>query len=151
VGGHLALNHHPDLVLDDRRTVLDLERRSFSVDLRIGLTDFVRLTGMFGAGVVLDDFDADERDDYQYRGWEGSAVVMPLPGLLHFAYRYEGYADERYENGIVDVLHGFTLGATVFPLDMLRLSLNYKWKRLDSEQEPEIDDDALLLLMQAAL
>lgn len=147
----MALNHHPDLVLDDRRTVLDLERRSDSADLRLGITDFVRLAGMFGAGVVLDDFDADQLDDYAFRGREASALVMPLPHILHFGYRYEGFAEERYENGTVDVLHAFTLGATVMPLSMLKLGLSYKWKLLDSDQEPDIDDDVRLLQVQAVL
>jgi len=151
LGGHFSWNEHPDVVLDDERTVLDVRRRSWSGDLRLWLGKLVKLTGLFGGGAVLDDLDNDDKDDYAYRGWEGALVLSPLPGTLDFAHRYEGFAHERYENGAVDTLHVWTLGASWTPLTELKLQLNYKWKMLDSDREPERDDNALLLMAQGLL
>ena len=45
-GGHVNWNRHPDVLLDDERTVVDLDRRSWSVDARAAIAGRVRVTAL---------------------------------------------------------------------------------------------------------
>ena len=150
-GAHASYNYHPNALLDDERTVVDVERMTWSTDLRVAILDRARLHAMFGAGSVGDEIDYDGRDDYRFTGWDVGVVVAALPGLVDVGVRYDGYAEERYENGFIDTLHTVTAGASYRPRPRLELELNYKWKHLDSDSEPEIDDNALLLMVQGRL
>ncbi len=48
----------------------------------MGLFERIRLTGMYGAGQVEDDFDADGQPDYTYSGWEAGAMFRVIPRFL---------------------------------------------------------------------
>ncbi len=148
VGGHASSNQHPDLVLDDRRTVLDIRRRAWSADLRCRLAGRLELTGLYGAGEVDDDIDSDSRTDYRYRGWEAKLIVQIAPGHLRAGLRYDALAEESYDNGVEEVLHSYTVGLTWLPRAQLRAQLNYRHNVLDSDSNPDLDDDALITSLQ---
>ncbi len=144
IGGHYSYNHHPNLLLDDKRTVLDLERRSFSADVRLTVLERLRLTAMYGGGVVADDFDHDGKDDYRYSGWELKAILRIRAGF-EAGLRVDTFFDEYYENGREARLLSITAGVNWRPNPHLRLQANYKHKDLDSEVNPELDDDSVIV------
>ncbi len=151
VGAHASYNYHPDALLDDERTVVDIERMTWSTDVRVAILGRARLHAMFGAGSVGDEIDNDGRDDYRFKGWDVGVVIAALPERVDLLARYDGYADERYQNGFINTLHTVTAGASYRPRPRLELQLNYKWKHLDSDSEPEIDDNLLLLMVEGLL
>jgi len=144
-GGHASLNHHPDIVLDDERTVLDIERSSWSADLHVRAVNRLALTGMIAEGVVDDDFDNNGKIDYQYLGWEFKAIADVVPDKFSLGFRYDVYKDEYHENGVEDSRTIYTFGATWTPRADIKLQLNYRYKTLDSQIDPDLDDNALLL------
>jgi hypothetical protein len=147
VGGHVCWNRHPDILLDDERTVLDLRRRSWSLDGRARLGERLRLTAMVGAGVVDDDFDHDGRTDYAYRGFELKSTASLLADRLRAGARYDLFVDESYENGAEERQHAYTFGLEWVAISDVRLLLNYKRKTLDSETAPDLADDVLTLAL----
>ncbi len=147
-GSHVSWNNHPNVVLDDERTVLNIKRFSWSADLHTEIAGLLRLTGMYGEGSVEDDFDNDGKTDYRFRGWELKAIAWVFPGALWLGFRYDVFAEERYENGAEDVLHSYVLGVTYEQHENVRLQLNYKRKILKSEVNPDLDDDAFILAAQ---
>ncbi len=148
LGGHYCVNRHPELIFKDEKTVMDIDRESWSLDLRVNIMDRLRLTCMVGRGLVLDDFDNDDKIDYVYDGWELKAVAVVIPGRLEVGFRYDTYTEEYFENDTPEELECCTLGVTYAVGPDIRLQLNYKWKSLDSEINPDIDDDVLLLTAQ---
>lgn len=144
-GAHATWNHHPDIVLDDERTVLDIDRRSYSADLRIGIVERFTVTGMIAAGEVDDDFDNDGKIDYQYRGWEAKAVAAIAPGIINLGLRCDRYEDEYHESGVVDCRTIYTFGGTWTPRPDIKVQLSYRYKTLDSPIDLDLDDNILLL------
>jgi hypothetical protein len=147
-GGHFSINQHYDMVLNDERTVFDLERTSWSVDTAAKIFGRVRLTAMYGAGVVDDDFDADGKTDYEYSGWEVKAVVEVLPETFEAGARYEAFTGEFNENGAPGTLYSATIGVTWNADNNTRVQLDYRWKLTDSPSDPELGDNWLILVMQ---
>jgi hypothetical protein len=128
LGGHFNRNEHPDFIYNDAKTVLDLSRWSWSADARLGIFYRLRLTGMYGAGAIEDDFDHDGKTDYSYRGWELRAVAVIVPGLFEAGARYDSYAwNLAVASGWTEV-DALTLGLTLAPHKALRFQLNYKLK-----------------------
>jgi hypothetical protein len=148
LGGHASWNHHPELILGDGRTVLDLFRRSWSLDLHIDLLGCVRLTGMTGAGYIEDDANVDDKTDYQYRGWELKVVGVILPGRLEVGFRYDVYWDEKSESGDEKYRYHYTAGLTFLHGRRVRVQAAYTWKVLDSLTDPDIRDDVFILALQ---
>lgn len=148
LGGHASWNDHPNAVLDDRRTVLDIRRASASADVHAALAGRFELTAMYGAGRVEDDIDNDGRTDYRYRGWEAKLIAQILPRRLRAGLRYDAFAEESYDNGAEDILHTGTIGAAWFPRAGLRLQAEYQRNELESDTNPDRDDDLFLLTGQ---
>jgi hypothetical protein len=148
LGGHASWNDHPNAVLDDKRTVLDIRRASWSGDLHVAPSRRVELAGMIGGGRVDDDIDSDGRTDYRTRGWEVKALVWILPERLRAGLRYDGFAEEGYESGAEDILHSGTAGLSWFPRAGLRLQVEYRRNILDSDANPDLDDDLFLIAGQ---
>lgn len=148
IGGHYCTNRHDNVLLGDTTTVIDINRRSWSVDLRITVMERVRLTAMMGEGLVLDDFDNDGKIDYRYGGWELKAVAIIISDRLEAGFRFDAYREEFSESGSVDESDSYTLGLTYTPSQHVRLQANYKWKTLSSETNPEIDDNVFLIALQ---
>lgn len=148
IGGHASWNDHPNAVLDDKRTVVDIRRASGSVDLQVAPTRRLAFTAMLGAGRVGDDIDNDGRTDYRYRGGEVKLLAWLLPDRLRAGLRYDAFADESYENGAEDVLHTGTAGVSWHPGPGLRVQLEFQRNVLDSDANPDLDDDLFLLTGQ---
>jgi len=148
LGAHYCINRHPDLIYRDEKTVVDLDRESWSLDLQVNIMNRLRLTGMMGRGLVLDDFDNDDKIDYIYEGLELKAIAVVIHGKLEVGLRYDTYSEEFFENEMVDEIECYTLGLTYAPRPGLKLQLNYKWKALNSDINPDIDDDVFLLAAQ---
>jgi hypothetical protein len=128
VGGHFDWNDHPDFIFSDAKTVLDLRRWSGSADGSLVLWDRFRITGMYGAGVVDDDYDNNGEIDYSYRGWEARVTVTLIPEVLKAGVRWDSYAWSRaVTSGWADA-SALTVGVTWEWQPVLRLQLNYKWK-----------------------
>ncbi len=147
-GTHVSWNNHPDIVLDDERTVLDIERLSWSADVQARVADFFDLTAMYGECFVEDDFDNNGRTDYRYHGWELKAVVNLFSRALKLGFRYDLYSDEWHENGAEDLLHSYVMGITFDRRAYIKLQLNYKWKVLESPVDFDLDDNVLSLAAQ---
>jgi hypothetical protein len=148
IGGHFNYNHHPNLIYNDAKTVLDLERWSWSVDARLELLERIRIITMYGSGKVEDDFDADGQPDYLYSGWEAGAVVQAIPGLLEAGVRWDSYTWSRAVTSGSSTAGALTTGVSWSPLPYLRVQLNYKWKILDSELDLDTDNDFAVLSLQ---
>ncbi len=148
VGGHYCINRHPDLIFRDEKTVMDIERESWSLDLRVNIMNRVKLTGMVGRGLVLDDFDNDDKIDYLYSGWELKAVATLIPEHLKAGLRYDVYSEEFFENGAKEKFSTYTIGLTCSVKPSLRFQLNYKWKELSSKTNPDTQDNVFLLTAQ---
>jgi hypothetical protein len=139
LGGHVSWNQHSNIVLDDERTVLNIKRWSWSVDLETWFSDFLRLTGMYGQVVVDDDFDDDGKRDYQFDGWELKAMASLKPDVFEIGLRYDTLADEFYENGVEDKIHSYTFCINYTILPNLKTQLNYKYNDFRSDVDPDID------------
>jgi hypothetical protein len=150
-GGHACTNRHPDIVLQDERTVADLRRRSWSADVQVDFFRRLRLTGMLGAGVIEDDADFDDNDDLTYAGYEIKAVVVILPGLLEAGYRWDLYRTERAASGAEEDLMTHTGGVTVTPESHVRIQAEAGFRELDSPINPDLDDNLFVLTGQFRL
>lgn len=147
-GMHACWNRHPEVILNDERTVTDLSRRSWSIDASVDLFGLVKVAAMTGAGYVEDDFDNNRKTDYAYRGWEIKAVVTVAPELLDFCVRYDSYWDERNESGDDEFRDAYTFGLSFTPSKHIRIQAEFKLKILYSDTSPETDDNIFLLAAQ---
>jgi hypothetical protein len=103
---------------------------------------------MYGQVVVDDDFDDDGERDYQFDGWEIKAVAAVKPRVLEFGFRYDEFTDEYYGNGAEDNYRTYTLGVNYLTPRDIRLQLNYKYKRLESDVDLDLDENSLIFAAQ---
>ena len=150
IGGHYNYNRHDNILYNDTKTVLDLKRDSYSGDVRLNLFKRIRLTGMYGAGHVDDDFDNDGDTDYEYSGWEAKCVAVIIPGRLETGVRYDEFESEKTIYGAPETDKVLTLGVTSVFIRQLRFQVNYRIKKRESPLSNDLDDNALLLQMQYA-
>ena len=119
---------------------MDIERESWSLNVKVNIMNRLKITGMLGRGLVLDDFDNDNKIDYIYSGGELKAIVSIVPKSLNLGFRYDTYSEEYFENGVVEKQNSYTFGITYKVNSNIQLRLNYKWKILHSKVNPDIDD-----------
>ncbi|MGA2478583.1 MAG: hypothetical protein ABSG63_07530 [Spirochaetia bacterium] len=148
VGGHYCINNHPNFIYNDAKTVLDINRSSWSVDAHMGLFDVLRLTGMYGEGVVNDDYDNDGQTDYTYRGWEVSAMVVIVKDFLEAGARFDSYAWNRAVTSGWANANALTAGVNFSWTSHVRLQLNYKYKFQTGDLTQATDAHVLLLSTQ---
>jgi hypothetical protein len=148
VGGHYCINVHPNLIYNDAKTVLDLDRRSWSVDARLGLFDVLRLTGMYGEGVINDDYDNDGNPDYVYRGWEAGAMVAIIRDVLEAGARFDCYSWNRaVTSGWANAM-ALTVGVNISWTSHVRIQLNYKLKLLRGDLSQDADSNLVIVSTQ---
>lgn len=150
IGGHFNGNYHQNLIFKDEKTVMDIERESWSFDVQVNLLDRLRLTWMTGRGIVLDDFDNDDKIDYIYKGSEFKAMFVIVPERFEAGFRYDTFVEEFFENESESTFDTYTFGITYSLKPDLRFQLNYKMKELNSRINPDIDDNILLLAAQVS-
>jgi opacity protein-like surface antigen len=164
LGGHLTWNHHDNMVLNSGRVVLDLERLTGSGDLHLEIPwTGLRLSGMLAWGVIDEDFDADGRGDLAYSGWEARAIwdlsafvstMVRAPWLLHHRFelggRFDRYLARTNQTGPRTRQDDWVLGVSYAFRDRVKIQLNYRWRETRDPGLPDLDDDLLLLSVQAA-
>lgn len=148
LGGHRNRNRHPNILYNDTKTVLDIDRESWSSDIQIIIFNRIRLTGMYGKGVVEDDFDNNNEPDYRYHGYELRVIVEILKDRLEAGFRFDSYTDENSIFGGEETMKTYTLGINYYIPPGLRMQPNYKWKRLEGELNIETNDDIFILSAQ---
>lgn len=147
-GGHVSWNHHPNVLLDDERSVMNIKRRSWSVDAHTSIYNLLKLTGMYGEVIVDDDFDDDGKIDYKFDGWELKAIATLKPNLLDVGFRYDVFTDEYYENGAENTYRAYTFGIDYSAPHNIRLQLDYKFKQFESDVDLDLDENVLVLAAQ---
>jgi hypothetical protein len=159
LGAHVSWNKHDDVVFNSGRVVYDLDRLTWSVDAGAEVPGTgLRVHGMYGAGRIDDDFDADGRRDLDYDGWEVRLVwrLDPLLGALgtgwtgqthhlDLAGRYDALRSISNESPGETRRRTVTSGLTYAYRDAVAVRLNWIVRRLDDEAQPDLDDDAVLL------
>lgn len=150
-GGHGSYNRHPDFLYNDGNTVLDIDRYSWSVDCHLEILARIRLTAMYGAGEVNDDFDFDGKTDLEYQGWEIRAIGIIIPDALELGARYDWYRYKKIIFGGAEETHTITGGLTWQPVRPLRLQLNYLFKATGGESTRYQKDHIVILQLQAAV
>ena len=164
VGGFASYNRHDSIVFNSGHTVLDLNRRSASADalVRLGGTG-VRVSGTYGGGRILDDWDNNGKTDFAYSGWEGRVLweLNPLVELLsgwrseshrvELGARYEDYVTESDESGEPTHKRTTTVGVAYSYEQLFKAQLNGILHRTREPYFPDLKDDAVILSFQAAL
>ena len=150
VGGHGLLNRHDDMLFNDERTVIDLDRRSWSADALVSLPHGTRVRGLYAGGVVDDDFYRDGRKNYEYTGYEMKAMYWLRPQQLEVGLRFDSYGYEFSESGNRTVQDNLTVGINRYWGGRNRLQVNYTWKKTEEASAPDLDDDILLANLQFA-
>ncbi len=165
MGCHVSWNRHDNMVFNSGRTVMDLDRLSWSVDTRLTIPRTgLRLSGMYGAGIIEDDYDDDGRTDAAYSGWEvrmvfrlndavSTAIGRPfLPGhILEAGARFDSYVYEWNETGAPVTRNTWTFGVRYICHGHVDLKLDYMLIRTDDPTLRDLDDDALILQIQFAI
>ncbi len=163
VGGHATWNRHDDIVINSGRTILDLDRMSWSGDLRVTVPKTgLRLVGMLAGGTIDEDFDANGQGDLAYSGWEARALwnlsefvrwLTPVGWLAEHRFevggRFDRYLSQSNQSGPRNRQDDWTLGVGYAFRDLVRVQLNYMWKNTRDPSLPELDDDVLFLCIQA--
>ncbi len=149
MGGHYSINEHDDMLFNDENTVFDLDRSSWSVDVRLDFTP-VRIAGMYGAGVIDDDYFHTGLTNLEYSGWETKILYQLLSDQLELGARYDTYSYESQESGnTIDENH-WTFGVNYIPAPLLRLQFNYIRKETEDDKniELDLDDDIFFINFQ---
>jgi hypothetical protein len=165
IGGHVTWNRHDDMVFNSGRTVYDLNRLTWSGDLRISIPKTgIRIGGTYGGGVIDDDYDDDGRTDVQFSGWEcrlvfrlndpvSAALGEPfLPDhVIELGGRFEQYYYEWNESGSRIVRSVWTVGGSWRFRQYVSIHLDYMIRETEDPTLRDLDDDALLLQVQFAI
>jgi len=148
LGGHYNRNNHPDSLYNDQKTVIDIDRESWSVDGGIELFKRLRLTGMYGWGIVRDDFNHDGEPDYEYSGWEIKAMVVLIQDWLEAGFRYDEYIWKKSIYAGESTAITYTVGMNFFYGSHLTVQANYKWKLARGGLTQDLNDDIFILQIQ---
>ncbi len=165
LGGHVTWNRHDDMVFNSGRTVYDLNRLTWSGDLRISIPRTgIRIGGLYGGGLIDDDYDDDGRTDVRFHGWKCRLVLrlndpisaaMGSPFLpdhvIEIGGRFEQYVYEWNESGSRIIRSVWTIGASWRFRTYASLVLNYMIRKTEDPSLRDLDDDALLLQVQFSI
>lgn len=162
LGGHLNYNKHDNIVFNSGRTVYDLYRKSCSGDLRIRIPQTgLQLTGTYGYGIVLEDYDQNKKVDFEFSGWDANLVwrLNPLIRLFtgltrssrHYvdlSFRYELYTTKADEVNKATLEYQWTAGITYGFAENVRVRFNAIFRLVDEPYVKDLDDNAYLLSVQ---
>lgn len=147
-GGHFNYNRHPDILYNDRSTVLDIDRYSWSCDMDISVFDRILLGFMYGGGAIRDDFDNNDETDYKYSGFEAKIIAVMIKDHLEAGFRFDSYTYENAVFGGRETTYTYTIGITCSILQYIRIQANYKIKTLNSTINNDLNDNIFILQMQ---
>jgi hypothetical protein len=151
IGGFFSYNDHQNMVSGDKQTVYDLNRLDYDVELNVAITKYLRLTGMYGWGVIRDNFMRNSKTDCEFYGWEAKVMVAPIPETLELGARVDYYYSELNENGETDETRSYTIGISWRFWDHFRLDFNYKFKEIVVHSMPYQRADSAIFQFQAKL
>lgn len=137
------------MLFNDEKTVFDLDRCSWSADIRFE-PPRARLVVMYGAGKVNDDYFYVEQEDLKYSGYEARFLVWLMRNRLQIGARYDTYIREFLKSGNLPDENNLTFGINLIPTRDMRLQLNYMIKRTEDDIEPDLDDNILFLNLEYA-
>ena len=151
LGGHYTLNTHENMIIRDiaKGAVIDLHRKTWSVDAGIACPGRVRLRGLWAGGAMDEDLlYQDGKKDYLYRGYEGKGVWEVLPDRLEAGARFDRYRCEFNESGDRREENTWTFGGTYRHSAVLKGQVNYLHKETRARDEPDLEDDLLFANLQ---
>ncbi len=165
LGAHASYNRHDDMVFNSGRVVYDLDRLSYSADLRLTVPrSGLRLAAQAGAGEVDDDYDDDGRVDLSYQGWdlrlmwsvgEAFGALLPAPltqqHALEVGARYDWYRSHWNGVGYQETRQEVTLGLTYSYQTCVRVMLDLISRHTDEPGNSDLADDGVLLVFQLAI
>lgn len=134
IGGHFNYNHHPNMLYNDERVVFDLNRISYSGDLRAELPYRLFFTGLY-AGGKADNSEGSSETDYRYQGYELKAMEKLFPEKLELGFRYDHYWYKFSNSNTAINQQKWTLGANYYPYKLIKIQLDYVLKETD---DPEL-------------
>jgi hypothetical protein len=147
IGGHYSLNKHDNMLYNDEKTVLDLDRQSWSSDIAL-ILPFVQIRAMYAKGKVNDDYFHADLSNLGYSGWETKLIYNVLKNRLQLGIRFDKYSERYFGGGSQTDQDSLTFGCNFMPIPDARLQLNYIIKTTDSETKPNIDNNILFLNFQ---
>lgn len=147
VGGHYSRNYHENMLFNDQKTVFDLDRYSWSGDIRFD-TKYVRATGMYGAGQINDDYFQAGLSNLDYSGWEAKLMGRIWKDKLEAGVRYDTYVTEQEESDNPTTYENLTYGLNIIPWPDVRIQINYMTKNMKNDIEPDIDDNIFYINFQ---
>lgn len=147
LGGHYSWNKHDNMLFNDEKTVLDLDRYSWSTDLHF-ILPYVQLVALYAAGAVNDDYFHADLSNLEYSGWEAKILAQLICDRLQLGVRYDNYTESFFGGGAPTKQGNLTFGVNFIPASNTRLQLNYVIKKTDSKIKPDLDDNILFLNFQ---
>ncbi|MFO8055928.1 MAG: porin [bacterium] len=147
VGGHMSRNRHEDAIIQDKKTVVDLEREVWTADLELRAPWGTRLYGFYGEGWMEDYFFSQDYE-FDYHGWGCWLVQELMDGKLELAARYDTFTTEFQKDGYPVSRNNTTYGINWRPNPSFRLQVNYKHKETECDYMEDLDDDLLVMNMQ---
>ncbi len=152
MGGHISRNKHDNFLYNDTRTVLDMDRFSWSADIRLSLYKRIYFTAMTGGGSINDNLDDSVTSPgVVYNGCEFKLTGDVIPGLMKLGYRYDGYVYKNKIFGGSDTLYTHTAGISIRPVQEIKITADYKWKTTGGNLNPDLDDNIFILQTQFVL
>jgi len=149
LGGHISRNKHDNFLYNDTRTVLDMDRFSWSADIRFRLCGIINFTVMSGGGSINDSLvDSETSPNVTYKGYEFKLTAEIIPGFLRLGYRYDGYIYKNEIYGGSDELYTQTAGISIWPYMGIKIIADYKWKTTGGNLNPDLDDNIFILQTQ---
>jgi hypothetical protein len=146
-GGHWSSNRHDNTILQDKKTVVDFHRETWSADLDLRLPYGLRLYGFYGEG-GMDDFMNSLDYVYDYSGWGGQAMWAIMETGLEAGVRYDIFTSEFQEDGNETTLEKLTWAVNCQPRPLVRVQVNYMEKLTDNDYFPDVDDDIFIVNLQ---
>jgi len=165
VGGHVTYNRHENMALGGSRVAVDLDRMSWSGDVRLSIPAIGgRLALMYAGGVIAEDYYGDGKDDLRYSGGVAQVVIglsavlrnlfavpVPVGHDVQLELRYALCSYEVDESGRPTDQVDLSLGASYLFRQYIRAHVEYTRRRTDDPTEPDLADDLVILSVLAAI
>lgn len=144
LGGHYSANQHKNAILQDKKTVVDLDHTVWTADFQVEAPWGLRVAGFYGKG-RMKDFWNSQYFFFDYRGWGVWAIQSLMNGTLELGVRYDTFITEFQRDDNLTAQNHWTYGLNWRAAPALRLQLNYKTKDTANDFVPDVDDDVLYL------
>jgi len=147
LGGHMSKNKHEDTIVQDKKTVVDLEREVWTADVLVTAPWGTRVYGFYGEG-WMEDYFFSQNYEFDYEGWGVWLVQELFDGKLELAVRYDTFTTEFQKDDYPVEQLNTTYGINWMPNPAFRLQLNYLDKETECDYREDLDDNLLVMNMQ---